>query len=644
MTFEKIMNITNERRLLMVAKIAIVLMTALLYNGSLGLHFMYLQDGLDPSWTYSLNCLNYSDMVFGKDILFTLGPLGYILCPMPIGTNVARALGIMGTMYFIILGTTVYLLFSSRFAAVNTRLSNILMAAVLLLFVPSTCLVLPEYYTVFFVLTCFAATLWQSKIGVSFYLALFFTVFSMFVKFSTGLLNLALAMVFVLAAYICKREDRQQIALYVFIGVPALFAVCYLWYNPNFADLVRYVYGAVNISSGYTYNMSMPTISSGYSLRSNILLAFLSIFMIYTSLKNKNNLIFSMLFAVPIFIILKHAYVRGDHIYMLGPALLMCAAIFTMFMPSCLKNISLKIRFAWTVIMVLIALIINIKLGTYPNAIQVWTGRMAVFEETIECVANLPILSDTALFDHRQKFPPQNFRDAVGDKTVTFYPWNYSYYRFADQWQFIPIPVFPINAATPYLDNYNSDFFSSDAAPFGIVLEVVAVDEQFPLISNPHLWQEIFRHYEINQFGDEMFLLTRRQSPLNFVVEDVVQREFKRTSTVNIPKCEHGEHIIVEMNSERNLRGKLAQIFYKIPEVTMTVTFADGNTTTKRVILEVWQNGVIIDSLPNTDKDFAAIMTDDAGINRVVNISFGGAGLKYYAEDMKMTFKKVKFY
>ena len=43
--------------------------------------------GLDYSWMAGINFARYSGLVFGRDIMFTYGPLGFVLVPVDIGSN-----------------------------------------------------------------------------------------------------------------------------------------------------------------------------------------------------------------------------------------------------------------------------------------------------------------------------------------------------------------------------------------------------------------------------------------------------------------------------------------------------------------------------------------------------------------------------
>ncbi len=46
--------------------------------------------GLDASWAHALNVAHARNFIFGRDIVFTFGPLGYLLYPLP-GTVPALA-------------------------------------------------------------------------------------------------------------------------------------------------------------------------------------------------------------------------------------------------------------------------------------------------------------------------------------------------------------------------------------------------------------------------------------------------------------------------------------------------------------------------------------------------------------------------
>ena len=47
--------------------------------------------GLDQSWTYALSYFPESEFLFGRDVAFTYGPLGYLFVPTPVGASLLKA-------------------------------------------------------------------------------------------------------------------------------------------------------------------------------------------------------------------------------------------------------------------------------------------------------------------------------------------------------------------------------------------------------------------------------------------------------------------------------------------------------------------------------------------------------------------------
>ena len=54
---------------------------------SLTIRFYPISPGLDRSWVFALNFFADQNIIFGKDVFFSYGPLGYLILPMDIGSN-----------------------------------------------------------------------------------------------------------------------------------------------------------------------------------------------------------------------------------------------------------------------------------------------------------------------------------------------------------------------------------------------------------------------------------------------------------------------------------------------------------------------------------------------------------------------------
>ncbi|MBQ7516063.1 MAG: hypothetical protein IJS96_07240 [Schwartzia sp.] len=599
------------------------------------------RNGLDPSWQYELNLIPGSGLVFGRDLLFNYGPLGYLFLPQPIGDNVFWSWLVLGALCALTLGSSAYVLFSPRFAAVNGRWANILAAALLIGTAELVGVYDPEYWITGTVLFLFAATLREKRLSWLFRAALGLVVFFFFVKFSTGILNVISAVLFVLAAFLQRRPDARKIAAAVVLGLPLGFAAAYLLYHPSLEDMARYAYAAMNISSGYNYNMSLPVTDTFYLRYIWGLLLLLLAGIWYLARRSRENLIYALLFSGPVFVLLKHSFVRGDygHILFAGPVLFLFAAIYLLFTETSLEDLP------WTRLSLTLAAALFSVAVLWPMHRTVYPGSWNVLRPFIDkarLARALPyqFRHIDEIRDQRTFFLTDEFRAAMKGGTMTVYPWEVAYYRQEDDFSFRPLPIFPINSSTPWLDRYNAAFLRGEKAPDFVVLALDAVDNQYPLINCPALWQVILFHYEITGYDGHNFLL-RRGADRTPRWNPAASWQARRDEDIVLPRTEDGQRLLMTVDARRNLKGRLAQIFYKIPEITLTVEYDTGETVTRRVFFEVWENGVIIDALPVTDDDFRAIM-DGRPRRRVRRLRFGGEGLSCYRDEMTVTLTKLE--
>jgi hypothetical protein len=70
--------------------------------------------GLDASWAVALNYFHVKGLVFGRDVGFTYGPLGYLILPMPLGSNLEQGLLFQAAMWVLFMALLSWLIFFRR--------------------------------------------------------------------------------------------------------------------------------------------------------------------------------------------------------------------------------------------------------------------------------------------------------------------------------------------------------------------------------------------------------------------------------------------------------------------------------------------------------------------------------------------------
>ena len=84
---------------------------------------------------------------------------------------------------------------------------------------------------------------------------------------------------------------------------------------------------------------------------------------------------------------------------------------------------------------------------------------------------------------------------------------------------------------------------------------------------------------------------------------------------------------------ELSLWGKLVKLIWKIPEVTTTIVYSNGEVATGRVITDNLADNLSLVATP-TAGQYYSNYTEGAQIPSIVSISFSGEGLQYYKDQI----------
>ncbi len=215
-------------------------------------YIFYLNVGIDPSWEFALNHLVNSHLVFGKDIIFTYGPLGFLNCPEQIGSNAPIALICHLSAWLLFAAVLFYGTIKRLFSLDQLFLFAIIM-------IPLGRLSF-DYFIGFLILLLLSFSLYVRNWLPSFLLAILLTTPLFFIKFTSILFALP-AILAISSFQILTDRNRGLLQLGLSsVLIPLLFTGAYLLYNPSFADMLAYLRGSFELSSEYSVAMSLPGI------------------------------------------------------------------------------------------------------------------------------------------------------------------------------------------------------------------------------------------------------------------------------------------------------------------------------------------------------------------------------------------------
>ena len=639
-----------------------------------------IRSGLDPSWSYAMNLLPKDGILWGKDVIFTYGPLGRLFGPLPMGNNVMFSLIFWCIITILTVSVFVYMLFSPNVSRLTSRRTNLFASLILLYLGAGVFKGVHSEYIISLLMLSMLVLCWRSGKYIFFIMACMLSSLSFFLKFNLTVSSILAVSVFTLLVLI--NNGMKSSARY-FLGVlmmPIFSCLMFLAYNPSLNELIWYVKGAFEISSGYNSAMSLQIkdfreiarlMYPAYLLATSLIfLVFIKIFGVFRA---KHSLSYAAIFMPFIFFLYKHSFVRIDHVPIFIPMMIVYSSVYVLFMDEEL-HFSLRteriIKVFTGVIFCLTFAISSVGLEGYiVSKVIHGTGNIlklnddyiarikrgasnhliTLLSNPIPSAVRNIIYAPYQLVDNRNSHAPDDFITSARSGSTAVYPWEVSYVQdFTKSYKTMPI-FQAYSAYTKYLDERNAEFFAdSRSAPDYVIFSLQAIDNRFALLECPATCFELFRHYRIaakasvNAEGKEHteFLLSR-DKPKDFTVTKINTLEVSRDGIISVPDV--NAHCLMKMNMPLSLLGQAAKFLWKIPGVNMEVEFVDGSHISKRVLPEVMSNNMLISPLAIDDASFVAVMNGKVNTNRVKSIQFSGDGLKYYSSRINITFSELKY-
>ncbi|MBQ6567701.1 MAG: hypothetical protein IJL80_11655, partial [Treponema sp.] len=253
---EKTLAVTDGRHAL-----AVNVIIALFFIASVPAAFAIGTNEFDESWMYFLNFARKDEYVFGRNVFFTYGPLGFLTCVRSVKDSLLRGIAI----WLVIYAAFAYLLLQVRSLLLrrNSSIISCAIAAVLFL-LPQR--LSPDVLASFYVWLAVALLMdcdGKDKRRFSYALIADILLAMLFLwKMSSFTSSLAVCLLAILMLLFIRREYGK--ALLLSLALP-LVPCAYLLYNPSPSDLLRYCRGAFEISSGYNAVMGNVMTAESFS-------------------------------------------------------------------------------------------------------------------------------------------------------------------------------------------------------------------------------------------------------------------------------------------------------------------------------------------------------------------------------------------
>lgn len=592
---------------------------------------------LDPSCRLSLDYFANNDFTFGKDIVYTYGPLSVLSYKCNVFTDNIYLI-LFGLFQLSLIVGFLVLLFKNFKPDVFNIVAFI--AAILLL---NNAINNTNFFYIFF---CFSSLFYyfQSKKIRYLYISGFIAVLSFFTKLDVGIpLILSVTGVIPLMFLIEKHKNILYYSIYIIvliIGFCLLFNV----------ELFNYLYGSLFMISGYNKTMYKVLETEHlygiflYLTFSGIL--FSAIIIDLTKEKDTKNRIIKLyqfaLIAGIAFVLFKKGITRISvgSLYIGLHGIPIIFVLYFLFFHNA-KNIK-------KVLVFLLALLVFIKpelngaksFMIEPNeAYKDFKNISGKFTYNSKYVEGLRLLrlfdraeikndlsASKKLSEIRQRFLkkqprgirnrlkrklstykdfkenfylPKPLRTKIGKASVDIYHQNTSLFYY-NNLNYKPRPVFQcLGAYTKYLDDLNAESITNDSkAPEYILwLDDTAINNRNALWQCPNTYKQILNNYVLDEVvyptSDFWKIVLKRESqpietaPLNNTIS------FNLNEKQAIP-VSPDRLMFANLKVEETLKSKIISILFKNKPLTIEIELENGQIRTHQIEPQIVKNGIII--------------------------------------------------
>ena len=274
--------------------------------------------------------------------------------------------------------------------------------------------------------------------------------------------------------------------------------------------------------------------------------------------------------------------------------------------------------------------------SNFTSAIRLTTGT-----------SRLPAEYSAALNEIRNWSPAP-----AGHGTVDVYPWNQAA-AIADGLTYRPRPIFQSYCAyTPQLARMNADYLRGPQAPDEILLDVSGGSalQHFPAADDGPSWPELLIRYHVEEASRAFLLLGKRARPGTYELRPISQVKTGFDAAIAVPPIDDGP-IWVQITIEPTAAGRLLSLAYKNPELMMAVSLPAGQEQVYRLIAGEAEAGFLLSPLVDNRQAFAALASSqwrqrlrDKQLTTIRLSNRGWIGTRWaYRPDVLIKFYRLHF-
>lgn len=218
--------------------------------------------------------------------------------------------------------------------------------------------------------------------------------------------------------------------------------------------------------------------------------------------------------------------------------------------------------------------------------------------------------------------------------------------------RFVPRPLLHTYAThSPWLAEQNAAHYRSPDGPDNVLFRVNPLIGRFPTLNDGRLWLELFRSFDVREDLGTDLLLCRRPVERNLHTEPLQTVTAAWRKPISVPSMDG--MIWCRVRMEPTTIGRLAAFGYKLPEIWMDVReIGSESVTTYRFTTQSGASGFLLSPVMHRKEDLAAILnspnsrplpTDlsDARLESICFHTSDTAAEHFYSETFTVEFERI---
>jgi hypothetical protein len=566
--------------------------------------------GLDASWILGLNLAHRQAMAAGRDIVFTYGPLGYLVYPDGVSGSPLLPLLYRIGLYVLSIAALCRLVWVHRSKAAAFWTALLLGLGVAL--DP-----MPEQSQGMIALTAVALLVLADRSPwrlLESALLAFLAAVGCLVKLDQGAEGIAIFFAVAIAAVFENRplgSRGRRLWPAVFAVLPLSIVVLDWASTGSILSVGAYVRSGWEIASGYSEAMGLPgPLWQAALAAATIATTFAAVLLVAGDLRALLPGLSPALIVA--FFAFKHAMVRQD----------VHAVLFQISFAVGLLFLLVSARLARDRRLVLVLTLFSVAMAYVIPAEQ-----LPRFNDDVRARLELRRIGSTlaafwhwrSTWDHVNAIEkdlrgrlrlPDRFHQIVGNGTVDVQPFETDIVP-ANGWRWEPSPVFQSYAAyTPMLDRMNAEHLEGNRTADFVLLNLSAIDGRHPFLETPLSWRALLDRYDLSLSAGGWLLLRhrgqRRYGPLGCLGDSTAHWD----EDVPVPRT--GGLLVMAPRIGPSLTGKVTSLLFRSSAVYVDAVFSASGRVHCRSVPRNLAAGFLIYPFPRNLPELEPLFQPDA--------------------------------